>query len=258
MLFLLALAAPAPLQPTSDEPEDSKTGFDWKNAAKLDEAFGLKKWQEHKGVSLCGPYAQMCCCGDNGVATNRGGDLANGQWMGGTISVPDVYAHAAAHEEKGLDGVGPCGRADLPALYGTAANADWPNAFQSLLGGKNQPPKGWLVCHKCSRSELKVVDVSDAYRNLIKKRGQEGGLLTNPGQIAARQVHMSDAGSPPNCSARRRAHGCQAGSSRPKAESARPTISREHSTSDLARQERAARALRALSTRLACRPYLRH
>ena len=175
MLFLLALAAPAPLQPTSDEPEDSKTGFDWKNAAKLDEAFGLKKWQEHKGVSLCGPYAQMCCCGDNGVATNRGGDLANGQWMGGAISVPMCMPTPPPTKKKGSTESDPCGRADLPALYGTAANADWPNAFQSLLGGKNQPPKGWLVCHKCSRSELKVVDVSDAYRNLIKNVGKKVG-----------------------------------------------------------------------------------
>ena len=175
MLFLLALAAPAPLQPTSDEPEDSKTGFDWKNAAKLDDAFGLDKWKEHTGVSLCGPYAQMCCCGDNG-GSGPGGDkeLDKGQWMGGTISVPMCMPTPPPTEKKGSKESDPCGR-NLKGKYGTAANANWPNAFQSLLGGKDQPPKGWLVCHKCSRSELKVVDVSDAYRNLIKNVGKKVG-----------------------------------------------------------------------------------
>ena len=167
MLFLLALAAPAPLQPTSDEPEDSKTGFDWKNAAtKLDDAFGLDKWKEHTGVSLCGPYAQMCCCGDNGVLTNRGGDLANGQWMGGTLSVPMCIPTPLPTKKKGSTESDPCGRSDLPALYGTAANANWPEKFRHILGELGKPPKGWLTCHKCSR--VNVIDVSAAYRNLIK------------------------------------------------------------------------------------------
>ena len=176
MLFLLALAAPAPLQPTSD---DSKTGFDLKAAAAdLKKAFGLDKWEKHTGVSLCGPYAQMCCCGDNG-GSGPGGDkgdkaLDKGQWMGGTISVPMCMPTPPPTEKKGSKESDPCGR-NLKGKYGTAANANWPNAFQSLLGGKDQPPKGWLVCHKCSRSELKVVDVSDAYRNLIKHVGKKVG-----------------------------------------------------------------------------------
>ena len=166
MLFLLALAAPAPLQPTSDEPEDSKTGFDWKNAAtKLDDAFGLDKWKEHTGVSLCGPYAQMCCCGDNGVLTNRGGDLANGQWMGGTLSVPMCIPKPLPTKKKGSTESDPCGRSDLPALYGTAANANWPEKFRHILHGELKP-KGWLVCHKCSTSQLNVATVSAAYKYL--------------------------------------------------------------------------------------------
>ena len=164
MLFLLALAAPAPLQPTSD---DSKTGFDLKAAtADLHKAFGLDKWQKHKGVSLCGPYAQMCCCGDNG-GSGPGGDkeLDKGQWMGGTISVPMCMPTPPPTEKKGSKESDPCGR-NLKGKYGTAANANWPNAFQSLLGQKDQPPKGWLVCHKCSTSQLNVATVSAAYKYL--------------------------------------------------------------------------------------------
>ena len=166
MLFLLALAAPAPLQPTSDEPEDSKTGFDWKNAAtKLDDAFGLDKWKEHTGVSLCGPYAQMCCCGDNG-GSGPGGDkeLDKGQWMGGTISVPMCMPTPPPTEKKGSKESDPCGR-NLPALYGTAANANWPEKFRHILHGELKP-KGWLVCHKCSTSQLNVATVSAAYKYL--------------------------------------------------------------------------------------------
>ena len=173
MLFLLALAAPAPLQPTSDEPEDSKTGYDWKSA-KLDEAFGLDKWKKHKGVSLCGPYAQMCCCGDNGGNGPGGGDLANGQWMGGTISVPMCMPTPPPTEKKGSNSKesDPCGR-EMKGLYGTAATANWPKeAFQSILGQK-YGDKGWLVCHKCSRGELKVATVSDAYK-FLSPIGQVG------------------------------------------------------------------------------------
>ena len=173
MLFLLALAAPAPLQPT-DEPEDSKAGFDWRNAADLDKAFGLDKWKKHTGVSLCGPYAQMCCCGDNGVLTNRGCDLANGQWMGGTISVPMCMPTPPPTKKKGSNSKesDPCGR-EMKGLYGTAANANWSKeAFQSILGQK-YGDKGWLVCHKCSTSQLNVATVSHAYK-FLSPIGQVG------------------------------------------------------------------------------------
>ena len=51
------------------------------------------------------------------------------------------------------------------ALYGTAANANWPEKFRHILHGELKP-KGWLVCHKCSTSQLNVATVSAAYKYL--------------------------------------------------------------------------------------------
>ena len=141
------------------------TGYDWRgDAPDLDKAFGLDKWKEHKGVSLCGPYAQMCCCGDNGGAGPGGGKLDRGQWMGGTISVPMCMPTPPPTKKK--EGSDPCGQV-LSARYGTAYTANWHVGFQSNLA--DQPPKGWLACHKCSRTELNVAKVSDAYKNLRKR-----------------------------------------------------------------------------------------